>query len=56
MKKKLSENLNSQMKISSKINGTRHYVTKYRLAGGGRKFLDQDMEDLLFEWVTNHRL
>ena len=50
-KEKLSEILTSQSRISSKINGTGNSIAKYRLAGGGRKVLDGDMEDLLFEWI-----
>ena len=54
--KNISEVLKSQTKsCTSKIDGTRNTITKFRLAGRGRKVLDQNMEISLFEWLINHR-
>ena len=55
--KKLCGIFNSKTKrCASEINATHNSVTKFRLGGGGKKALDQGMENLLFEWIRIRRL
>ena len=50
--KKLSNILDSPKFCISKINGKRNSLTKFRLAGGGQKALDENVEDVLSAMIT----
>ena len=40
---------------ATRMTGKLENIKKFRLQGGGRKILDEDMESVLFEWVLGRR-
>lgn len=52
---KLTEIMTKQGQCTPQTTGKHQKIKKFRLEGGGRKVLDENMESVLYEWIINRR-